>query len=83
MGLISTISNSGRLLFGLRGYLKDNISFEESGEIIRGRIKGREELFLNILKKGIYENSPSPYLKLLKLAKIEFNNIKSWVLRRL
>ena len=80
MGFISTIRNSDRLLFGLGDYLKDSISLEESREIIRGRMEGREELFLNILKKGIYENSPSPYLKLLKLAKIEFNDIKSMVL---
>ncbi|MER3446250.1 MAG: hypothetical protein C4291_05130 [Candidatus Dadabacteria bacterium] len=81
MSLISNIRKGSRLLFGLKDYLKDNLSLEESREIIRSRIESREELFLNILKKGVYENINSPYLKLLKLARIEFNDVKSMVLR--
>ena len=81
MDLISGIRKGGRLLFGLRDYLKDTVSIEESREIIKSRMEGREELFLNILKKGIYENTRSPYLKLLKLAKFEFSDVKSMVLK--
>lgn len=81
MDLISNIRKSSGLLFGLRDYLRDTISLEESKEIIRSRMESREELYLNIVKKGIYENIQSPYLKLLKLAKIEFNDVKSMVLR--
>src|SRR6266849_641809 len=81
MGLISSIRKSSRLLFGLKEYLKDTISIEESKEIIRSRMVSREELFLHILKKGIHENTNSPYLKLLQLAKIEFNDVKSMTLR--
>jgi len=81
MGFISRIRKNSRLLFGLKDYLKNTISLEESKEIIGSRMEKREELFLDILKKGIYENTNSPYLKLLKLAKIEFSDVKSMVVR--
>lgn len=81
MNLISSVRKGRGLVLGLKDYLGDTISFEESKEIIRKRMESREELFLNLLKKGIYENARSPYLKLLKLVGIEFDDVKSMVLR--
>jgi hypothetical protein len=67
-------------VFGLRRFLEDTITLEEARETIRYRIENREENFLKIVEKGVYEYKRSPYLKLLKLAGFEYSDVKNLVL---
>jgi len=69
-----------RFCFGLREFLKNTISLEESKEIIERRMEKREQSFLEIVKKGVYGNKRSPYLKLLRLSNYDFKDIESLVL---
>lgn len=69
-----------RYCSGLRGFLKNEISLEESKKIIEMRMENREENFLKIMEKGIYENRNSPYRSLLKHANYSFKDVKSLVL---
>lgn len=70
-----------RFIFGLEGFLKNTLTSEECIKGIKGRISKREDNFLKMFKRCIYEYNKSPYLKLLRLAKIDFNDIKSFVVK--
>ncbi len=68
-----------RLAFGLRDFLHNTISLEQSKQVISARLQNRESNFLNLIQKGIYQNPNSPYLKLLKIAGCEFGDLESLV----
>ena len=79
MFAISDISRYVRFTLGLKGYLKKPITLEQSREIIKKRLERRTDVFLTIIKKAVYENKKSPYLKLLKLFGCEYGDIESLV----
>lgn len=66
-------------IFGLEGFLEDTLNSQECIRGIKERMVNREENFLKTLKKCIYEYHKSPYLKLLKAAKIDYEGVKSSV----
>jgi hypothetical protein len=68
-----------RLVTGLRGFLKEPINLEQARNIIKQRLAEREKNLLIIVKRGIFENECSPYLKLLKLAGCEYGDIEHMV----
>ena len=79
MSLIGDIKMYGRFASGLRGYLKEILTFEQCQEIIKRRMEKREENFLAIMERAVYRNEKCPYLKLLKLAGCEYGDVKSLV----
>jgi hypothetical protein len=68
-----------RFSTGLRTFLGDTVSLNESREIIKRQVDEREGLFLKTVEKAIYWNRHSPYLKLLSLAGCEFEDIQHMV----
>ena len=70
-----------RLALDLRGFLRNTITLEQSKQVLSARLQNREKNFLSLVRKGIYGNPGSPYLKLLQLAGCEFGDIESQVNR--
>jgi len=68
-----------QFIFGLEDFLKDTLTSEECINGIKERIDNREDIFLESVRKCIFEYNKSPYLKLLKAAKIDYEDIKSFV----
>jgi len=72
-----------RFLFGVRKFLKDRMQPQQALEIakktLHDRITHREENFFNLIEKGIYGYSKSPYLQLLSNKKIKCSDIRQWV----
>jgi hypothetical protein len=68
-----------RFAFGMKNFLKETITLEKSKEIIRQRLNDRGKNLLTIVKRTIYENAASPYLKLLKLAGCEYGDFERLV----
>jgi hypothetical protein len=72
-----------RFILGVRKFFKGQIQPQQALEIakktLRNRILHREENFLNLVEKGIFGYSKSPYLELLTNKKIKYSNIKKWV----
>lgn len=72
-----------RFLFGVRKFLKERIQPQQALELaaktLRERLIYREKNFLNLIEKGIFGYSKSPYLQLLSNKKIKFLDIKQWV----
>lgn len=72
-----------RFLSGFRKFNKIRMQPDEAivlaRSFIKERMAGREDNFLKLVEKGIFQYSRSPYLKLLQPKKISFPDIKSWV----
>ncbi|MFC1958684.1 hypothetical protein ACFLV6_02060, partial [Chloroflexota bacterium] len=77
--IISDMIKYSRLAFGLRDFLRNTISLEQSKQVISARLQNRERNFLSLIQKGIYQSPKSPYLKLLRIAGCEFGDIESLV----
>ncbi len=52
-----------------------------SRDLLRKRILDREENFLNLAQRGIFNHAGSPYRPLLEARRIGFHDLKSWVAR--
>ena len=66
--------------WGLRNFLSEPITPGQSQQIITHRLKNREKNLLVLVKKSIYENERSPYLKLLKQAGCQYGDFERMVL---
>jgi hypothetical protein len=76
MSILGQASMYARFALGLRKFLKEPMSPEQSDEIIRQRLAQREQNLLLIVKKAIYENKKSPYLRLLNLVGCEYGDFE-------
>ncbi len=74
-----------RFVNGLRKFIKSRMRPEESialaKTLLKQRIDSREENFLNLIEKGVFQNARSPYLKLFEPKKIRFSDLKNRVSR--
>ena len=81
MSIISDLVKYSRLALSLRTFLNNTISLEQSKQVISERLRNREQNFLTVIQRGVYQNPKSPYLKLLRSAGCEFGDIESLVSR--
>jgi len=79
MSLFSQVAAYWRFAWGLRGFLKEPVTLEQSRELIRQRLQNREQNLLAMVKRAIYDNAASPYLKLLELAGCEYGDFEKMV----
>ena len=72
-----------RFIDGFRRFTKTRMEPEEAASLartfIKKRVQAREENFLNLAEKGIFQYSESPYRKLLEHRRIRFDDLKKWV----
>ncbi len=77
------IRKYSRFIAGLHKFHEARLGPDEAIALartfIKQRVAAREENFVNLVEKGIFQNPASPYLKLLQPKKIEFEDVKSWV----
>ena len=79
MALFSQVAAYWRFAWGLRGFLKEPVILEQSRQIIRQRLQNREQNLLVMVKRAIYDNETSPYLKLLEVAGCEYGDFEGMV----
>lgn len=79
MSLFSQTRMYWRFARDLRKFLKEPVTLEQSRQIIKQRLEDREKNLLTMVKRTIYENEASPYLKLLKLAGCEYGDFEQMV----
>jgi hypothetical protein len=70
---------AARLARDLPGWLRRPISIEEARARVRRDLARREERFLDVVARAIYENPSSPYLKLLRYAGCEQGDLERFV----
>jgi hypothetical protein len=79
MSALRTLKMYGRFAVGLPRHLRRRITLEEAEASIRQRLADREENFLRVARRGIFDNRQSPYRKLLELAGCAFGDLESSV----
>lgn len=77
--LFSEITKYGCIALSLREFLRSHISLEDTVGILAHRISQRDNNFLSLIRQGIYQSPSSPYLKLLKIAGCEYQDIEKMV----
>lgn len=68
-----------RFCLGLGGYMKEKTSFEQAGQIVKERMLKREENFLRLIKKGVFDYRKSPYRPLFNLARCGYEDVERMV----
>lgn len=75
-----------RFIDGFRRFHKARLEPEEAVALartfIKERVAAREDNFLNLVEKGVFQYSRSPYRRMLETRKISFFDLKSWVLKK-
>jgi hypothetical protein len=79
MSLFIKISKYWRFASGLKGFLREQLSADQCYEIINKNRENREQNFLDIVRKAVYENKNSPYLKLLQLARLGYDDFEGMI----
>jgi hypothetical protein len=73
--MLETLRMIARYAAGLRTFLQTTLTEQECLQLIRCQQRNRQESFLQILKRGVFENSRSPYRVLLDHAGLNFSEI--------
>ena len=60
-----------RLLGGLRAFLRSRPTDQAADRVIQESFEGRETRFLELVRRGVFERDDSPYLPLLRAARID------------
>jgi hypothetical protein len=63
----------------LRAFLREPATAARGRELIRQRLSNRDRLFLNLLRREVYNNPASPYLPLLQHARCEYGDLDRMV----
>ncbi len=79
MSLLAQMQMYWRLAFGLRKFLSEPITLKQCHEILKHGLENREQNLLGVVKKTIYDNKNSPYLKLLELVGCEYGDFERMV----
>jgi hypothetical protein len=77
--ILTGISRLWRFAFAMRDYLREFLTEEQVREYIDRHIVERSRSLLSIVKRGIYDNPGSPYLKLLGAAGCEYGDFENLV----
>ena len=73
------IPGLARFALGLRGFLRDRLSFEAAERQVRDGVARRDERFLAKLRQAVFGNRRSPYLALCRWAGCEFGDLERLV----
>jgi hypothetical protein len=79
MSLFNQAAAYWRFAWGLREFLREPVTLEQSWEIVQQGLQNREQNLLTIVKRSIYGNEDSPYIKLLKIAGCEYGDFEKMV----
>jgi len=62
-------------------FFRERVTVERAEEEIKRALESREQRFLELILRQVYERPASPYLKLLKIAGCEFSDLQAQVPR--
>jgi len=79
MGFVADLRMYSRFVAGLPGYLRRRMTLEEAREAVRRGIAARDDRFLLLLRRGVFDNPLSPYLPLLRRAQCAYEDIEESV----
>lgn len=77
--MLGTPRMYGRFLRQLPGFLRQSIDLREAEATLRRRVAEREESFLRLARRGIFDHRESPYRALLQNAGCEYGDLETLV----
>lgn len=69
------------LLPALSAFLRESANLQNVESEIRNALDSREDRFLQLIQTKVYQSDASPYLRLLKLAGCDYNDLQNHVRR--
>lgn len=75
------IRTYARYAAGLPGFLRNTITLDDAERLVRQGIECREQNFLRLVERGVYQRPESPYLWLLRMARCEYGDLCALVRR--
>ena len=79
MSLVGELNMYLRFARDLRKFLKETVTVEQARKVVKERLENREQNLLAVVKRAVYDNENSPYLKLLELAGCEYGDFERMV----
>jgi hypothetical protein len=75
MNIFKHIEKYYRFCTGMRQFFSQPTTLEAARSSIQQRLENREKLFLDLIKKAVFNHPRSPYLQLLKLAGYSLHDV--------
>jgi hypothetical protein len=82
MSIAGELRTMARFAGTLRKFLREPLTLDQARAEIRQRLEQREEHFLRIVRRGVYDHAKSPYLPLLHAAHCEYGDLERAVRTR-
>ena len=79
--MLNDLAMAVRLMRDLKTFLQQPLTLDDSLRLLRDRLARRDESFLDIIGRAVFDNARSPYLPLLNQAKIRYEDVEGWVRR--
>jgi hypothetical protein len=79
--MLKDLAMAGRLMWSFKAFLRQPLTLEDSLRVLREGLARRDESFLDIMARAVFENARSPYRPLLDQAKIRYGDVEGWVRR--
>lgn len=79
MGIASDIKGYARFAWGLHGFLHRTVTTGQAWDTIRRRLAERDDSFLRVLRRGVFEHEGSPYRRLFEMGGCSFGDVEKMV----
>jgi hypothetical protein len=79
MSALGTVAMYGRFMAGLPGHLRRRMTVADAERLLRDGLAAREENFLRIARRGIFDRPASAYAQLLDLAGCTYADLEASV----
>lgn len=70
-----------RLARDLRAFLRHPYTADDCHRLLKEQLARRDESFLDIMSRAVFGNPRSPYLALMRHARVEYGDVANWVRR--
>src|SRR5215831_10255740 len=77
--MIADLRMAARFARESKGFLGHPYTIDECEQLLKAQLARREESFLRIMARAIFENRRSPYRPLLQAARISHADLTTWV----
>lgn len=76
---VDELAMGARFLAGLRPFLRERLTAAECDAMLGRSLATREERFLELMRRGVFERTESPYAPLFQRAGLDYGGLERWV----
>ena len=79
MAMFGELAAFSRFLMGLPAFLRGHLTLEQAQDVVRARMRAREQNLIALFQRSVFENPRSPYGAMMRLARCEFGDVERMV----